>query len=69
MFPNAKYTNKEELEDMLDFYFDDLYYNETKFDDHKNHVPLEKTVKGAAIKTSFYKEYEIRSEKRTHNIN
>ena len=44
MFPNAKYTNKEELEDMLDFYFDDLYYNEAKFDDHKNHVPLEKTA-------------------------
>jgi len=47
MFPNSKYTNKDELEDMLDSYFDDLYWNYEKIDDHKNHKPNEKTVKGA----------------------
>jgi hypothetical protein len=68
MYPNAKYTNKDELEDMLDAYFDDLYYNQEKIDDHKNHKPSKATIKGAKIKESFHKEYGIRTEKTIFNI-
>ena len=71
MYPNEKYTNTGELEDMLDYYFDDLYYNEDKIDDHLNHKPNKLTVKGAlSMKESFYKEYGVRTEaKQIFNIN